>query len=57
MAAQTTNDEMTVDKTKPTAGSGRGDSGRETSQGLEKGSLPEEGVSDCVSHRIHAIRW
>jgi hypothetical protein len=44
-------------KTQLRAGPGRGDSGRGTSEGPEKGSLPEEGVSDCVSYRIHAIRW
>jgi hypothetical protein len=44
-------------KTELRAGPGRGDSGRGTSEGLEKSSLPEEDVSGRVSCRIHAIRW
>jgi hypothetical protein len=44
-------------KTLPRAGSGPEDTGRETSEESEKGSLPEEDVSGRVSHRIHAIRW
>ena len=57
MAAQTASDEKTVVKTNRELAPAGETPVDETSEGLEKGSLPEEGVSDCVSHRIHAIRW
>lgn len=63
--AQTTNDEKTVERrNRELAPAGetpvektRAKSSRETSEGPEEGSLPEEGVSGCVSCRIHEIRW
>lgn len=57
MAAQTSSDEKTVVETNRELAPAGETPVDGTSEGLEKGSLPEEGVSDCVNHCIHAIRW